>query len=354
MSENLHIRNLKLNKRNLVEVVVIASLIGMGINLISTSLYNHFTINHKNLVFCLFGGMLLFVALLYFIKIFFFGKSATRKYEGFIVIDKKSNLPVECNGYVYSEELNQYFVGAFDENKSIKRIWDGDNYSTEDKSKIVIEATEFFILNELSTHLEDYTNSHKLEKFRVQTISRNDIPNILLKNRFLELFSKPQEERDNFIDYVEDNKKNSNEDKIYGSYLSSGAMFILFELVLPKNSSVIKKDDVIIIDTPRFTISFKVNYEHLLTSLPRNYVEYFLDLVPFFGCSERYINIDLTVRYKWNSYFITSDWEYYEWLDLFLEKIEEIFEKKNYFSKIQWDNVITQTIINQKIISKQK
>ena len=61
--------------------------------------------------------------------------------------------------------------------------------------QLIIEATEYYVLEKLSSHLTDYFNRPHFDEQELHTFARNDIPDVLLSNRFLELFSKPMEDR---------------------------------------------------------------------------------------------------------------------------------------------------------------
>ncbi|MGM3217858.1 hypothetical protein ACSQ5K_24225 [Pseudomonas sp. PhalM4] len=102
-----------------------------------------------------------------------------------------------------------FFVALFAENTAPKRLWESDSVENAFKEihaggkrireteagKLIVEATEYYILEELSTHLTDYFGQSELESKRLQELSREDIPDIVFNNRFLDTFSRPMRER---------------------------------------------------------------------------------------------------------------------------------------------------------------
>ena len=61
------------------------------------------------------------------------------------------------------------------------------NMATPDR-RLILEATEYFLLRMLSTHLTNYFNDEKFKEENLTKLERKDIPQVLLENRFLNLF----------------------------------------------------------------------------------------------------------------------------------------------------------------------
>jgi len=352
MNDNNQIKKLLNSKQSLIEVILIASLIGIGINFISTSVFEIFNLKHRNTIFLTIGGFLLILSAIYFAFKIFQRRKVSRHYKGFIVFKKEEQLPMECDGYEYSEELRRNFDAAFSENKALKHIWESDQSDPIDKFKIVIEATEYYLIDTLSTHLSDYFNNSHFNKNQIEELSRKHIPHVLLENRFLELFSKPMEQREQFIQSVEKEKKEKSVGKVIMSYGESGALFKDFDLVLPKKSTVKKDNNSFTIETPRFNLTFKIVYGGFGSVLPSGYVNDYLGFDSYTDQMTNQINLEVEIDYKWTSFFFNTGWNYYEWLDLFLEKIESEFSKNHYFKTIQWDTIYAQSKVINRLLNK--
>jgi hypothetical protein len=136
--------------------------------------------------------------------------------------------------------------------------------------RLIMEATEYFILEMLSTHLTDYFNDEKFKEENLTTIERKDIPHVLLENRFLNLFSKPMEERAAFKDrYIPKG--------IRGSSQVGGAEFSYFDLILPTKSKVSRIDEKTFeISTQKFSLQVTISYMGTDELLPTNFERYYL------------------------------------------------------------------------------
>ena len=222
------IKKLINEKISLFELVLIAIIIGLSIELLSNGLSTFFDLEKWNGIF--WGGGLLLLGFSYFIFKIIRLKTSNNVFRGFIIHDKKKNRIVNVPRYKYSQELSEDLKCAFNENGALKKIWDSEPFSIQFKKdsngnnilskpksfNLVIEATEYFILKQLSLHLSSYFNNSKHDRKRLQEFSRRDIPAVLLDNRLLELFSKPMEQREAFVSDTLNDKKNLG--KVVASY----------------------------------------------------------------------------------------------------------------------------------------
>jgi len=345
MEKEYLIKNFLIKRRNLFEIIFITAVIGVGINFISNSVYEYFFHNGEPLQPLFIGLILLLASAFYFTLRFFRKQHQTYKFEGFIVFNKKDFLPVFCDGYKYSESLKMNFDAAFVENKAMNHIWFSEKQSQNEKNNIIIEATEYYLIDLLSTHLKDYFYTKEIDQSLIETISRNDIPSILLKNRFLELFSKPMNQREAFLKKIEKNESEDSEIRgkiLFMSLGRFGPLFKNFEFVLPTKSKVSKTDNVLFIDTPRFILSFQVNYQGFGTVLPRGFEKYYLGFESYDEFDVNEIEVKVQFDFKPSSYFSLKGWNYYEWADDFVEKADQYFSAETYFNKIKWSTVYTQ------------
>ncbi len=53
------------------------------------------------------------------------------------------------------------------------------------------------------------------------------------------------------------------------------------------------------------------------------------------------INIDIDVLIKLGALFTKSGWEYYYWIDSFLEQLDADISKDTFFERIGWETVLT-------------
>lgn len=243
-------------------------------------------------------------------------------------------------GYEFSEEIHSYIKSAFGENPALKNIWKKEpDISKQKSAQLVLEAVQYFLLSRLSTHLIDYFAAEEFKKANLKKYERKDIPEILLNNRFLELFSRPMEERPAFMD--DDNHEDSEEpdDIVYASGLK-GAIYDRFELVLPQKSSIRKlENNKIEIETENLKISMVVQFEGFNSQLPMMFEEYYLGINDSNEYSVYQLDIGIDVQMKLKSVFSSVGREYYQWVESYLDIIEEEVSKDAFFERINWENV---------------
>lgn len=354
------------NRKSILEIILIAVFMTFGINLITNELSDIFELKYESEIFILSGIVICLFSICYFLLRIFKHNNYTKSLEGFFIIDKKSKSIIEVDGYDFTEDLKRSFESAFSEDEAIRLSWENNKLTprfrlendSQDSLNLVIEATEYFFLEKLSTHLTDYFNKESIDKKLLVELRRNDIPDILLKNRFLELFSKPTDRRAAFLKDEKGNgkkgknKKSNLEGDVDGEIISSyseTAMFQRFDLTLPPNSSINRTDsNSICINTRRFKIDIKVEFDAYNTVIPRGFDKYYLNKKQS-DIMEYQINILFDVRFKIGGFLSRNGWDYYKWLDSFFDSIEHDFSESHFFKRINWDNtyVIIKSLENR-------
>lgn len=345
------LQNILNNKKNLIELVAAAIAIGLGVNFIASSLFDFFDFKNKNLTFLLIGILLTLIGFIYYLNKFFGRKKFSKNINGFFILDKKNAKIIDIDNYDYANKLANNLKYAFTEDAALRNTWkkiDFDDIFKKNRQflKIINEASEYYLLEKLSTHLSVYFNDSKFNNDELTEYERNDIPDVLLKNRFLELFSKPMEQRESFIsdeeiDGVFEYKRNGKK-KSVGKIVSSfrnGVMYSHFDLKLPKNSKLKRNsDNSISLITERFTINLKTIISGLNTYIPSEYEEHYLGLSYSSDLSAFISTYEIEVNFHMRSIFKTNSWQYYEWIDSFINQIENDISQKHYFKeKIEWE-----------------
>lgn len=347
----LALRNIS---RNTVEILALAFVLTFGINLVSTALPTEFSLSSRSIG--VLGLILIFVSVAYLVHRF---RSVTAReliLRGVLALGEK-RIPAEIDRYELSERLNGYFRGISAENKAIAKLWMDSPIGLDFDEKnrlargmhsqanlLVLEALEYFVLDKLSMHLGDYFDSERnIDETTVMRFERNDIPQVLLQNRFLEIFSKPMEMREAFMDHFTDHGPG----KIVYAMGKDGALFEHFELVLPSKSQVTRlPGSGLSIQTSRFHLTVKPEFIGTAAVLPNQFEELYLGLsyddLAVYGVSLR-----VKVEFKWWSLLTGRGWDYYEWLDSFLDELAATFDFDNFLSKIHWEAAASVAIVLQ-------
>jgi hypothetical protein len=349
-------------KKILFELILIVIIIGLSIEFLSNGLTSLFDLDKGNGIFL--GSLMLIVGFSYFLFKIIKLKTTSETIDGFIIYDNKKNKIIDVPKYEYANELSDDFNCAFTENPALKKIWDAEPIShrfpkksnkhavfTNPKSyKLIYEATEYFILKQLSLHLSAHFNDDKHDKTRLKEFNRKDIPSILLENRFLELFSRPMEERDAFVS--DTLSQDEGVGKIVASY-RDGVKYELFDLVLPINSKILKpKGNEILIKTSRFKFKFSVNFQGMGSVTPYAFEKYYLNHKNPRDLSGFCIQINTTVNFTLKGYFTRKGWEYFEWIDSFMKELDEDFSEKTFWKRINWNTINSAIIIAENMKKK--
>lgn len=178
--------------------------------------------------------------------------------------------------------------------------------------------------------LVNYFNQRHLNN-NVINLDQKSIPDILLENRFLKLFS---EDPNNRMSFVNDDPENDYEN-VVESY-QNGAIFRRFQLNLPKGSKVFRLDkNTISIETKLFTLTIKILFGGFNTFIQKEFFDYYLHTKKN-DCTEFEFNIEIKVKYKLHSIFKIMDWKYYNCLDEYIERLSHYCDIDTFYNDINW------------------
>lgn len=376
---NREILNSILSRRaDLIKLIFVVFLLSIGTGLIVNYLTLQFETKAKILIWS--GTSLVAVVFIYLVTTILLSCKRKISISGVILFNKDKI--ISADRYKFSEKLSETLSAVFIENEALKQSWSTDfekkgtaevvnkedkveteepkkkeigyysivRYETEENEKesninskkIIREAVEYVFIEELSNHLSSHFNNYNNEDKIIKEFTRTDFPNILLENRIINLLSTPFEDRPIFLKAKMSKLKEKGE--IVAIMGSDGSRFSRFDLVLPKKSKVIRKENGLLqIKSPRLTLDFKLTYKGFGASLPRGF-EY-----NYMGFDQReinanYIDLELSIAINPFSLLFNKGWNYYDWIDSFVNKFDEIFSFEKFIKKIDWDSTLTRII----------
>ncbi|HUW65254.1 MAG TPA: hypothetical protein VMW83_11305 [Spirochaetia bacterium] len=345
--EKLPLSSLLLGRTHLVELILTAFLAGFSISLIASSIS---LLKNFNALVGIWLGLTICIISIAFITIRVIGRGHERyMFNGFFVLNEKENMILNIEEYDFAEKLNEYFVTAFNENKALEHIWISEPLKLQDELKtpeprsinIIRESIEYFLLDSLCSHLLSHFKYPAEHKKNISILAREQISSVLLTNRFLELFSKPIEDRDSFLGVDE----TMNED--FEPYILevNGTVFRKFVLVLPSNSVVQRiANNAIALKTKRFSLNLKVDFDGSNTILPNGFLENYLSIL---GLEDSLANVVydvkviISIKFKLWSILSRLGWEDYKWIDSFLGRLSKFLSKQQFFDDINWNTAST-------------
>ena len=326
----------------LFEFIAIALVVALGINLLVTGLV--IWLDLPGWANVLLGVACCLLGISYFLGKVKPANSRQFKFRGVLPIRRgKERKVMEIERYEFSEKVKAYFQGMSAENKALDKAWResplgyGTTIGTADK--LLLEAIEYFVLEQLSLHLSAYfENNDEIDDAQITRFKREDVPGILLQNRFLELFSKPMEQREPFIDYSDALIK---DDSICYATGKGGAVFDDFELILPSGTVVTRSEaEGLEIKTSRFHLRIKPEFEGFSHGLTERFAKLYMG-VNFDEVSAYRVGITIDVKFKLTALLSVAGWEYYKWLDSFLDIIESEFSFDHFVHEIGWPTALS-------------
>lgn len=354
------------SRGTLIELVLAAVVLALGINLLATSIAVYFQDAAWSLA--LFGTSLSILSITFIARRTFASNHIERELNGFVCFRPKTSELISIPRYEYVEEIERYLKALFSENDAPQKLWESDpvhksfeidpntgkhKHRTTAAGQLLIEATEYFVLENLSTHLTDYFNHSDIDSAHLHELTREDVATVVFSNRFLDTFSRPMNERSAFVDNTLG--KNSKHGTVVAAFGKGGVRYSKFDLVLPSGAKVFRSDKhSISIDAPKFLLTMRVNFGGYGTNLPRGFSELYIGNLSFPDVSTYKIGITTTVQFKPFALLSRAGWEYHQWLDSFLEKLERDFSKRAFLDHIQWNTAITAARVVERTLSKRR
>lgn len=372
MSENNEIIKQNILSRDLLlEIILTAIFISFGLNLIVTSFSN--LNSFFNVIMLIMGIITVISSAIVLIYNNFRKFNRTIVLKGFIVYDAKENRLIDVDNYGLSNELVCNLNSAFEEDESLKTIWENtplryvfgpfelEGYTTSAK-EIIEESFEYFIFHRLSSTLHHFFNSKEFDEKDLKIYEREDIPDALLNNRFLNLFSKPIDQREAFVDKDKEDGvffESEGGETLYMSYGKGGVLYHKLHLVLPAGTNVKRHDpNGIVLESNQIVLNFDIHFEGFNTILPKYFQKYYLDLdLEWVSEDEQTdvlrfqvfdIGLKIDVKFKIRSLFSNTVWKQNEWLDSYLNSLNKEISMDYFFESINWEQISTLLYIVEK------
>lgn len=332
-------------------------LIAIGVNLFSTGIVELIGLKNRAIILIIFGlvtciGVIIRIAYSKVKEL-----NQTTEIKGFVIYDEANRELIKVPEYKISTDMVDYLQSAFSENKALEKLWQQDcinqfkivggkpgeraiGISTH-SGAIFIELLEYCVIEKLSMHLSSYFNNY-YEKPKVREFQKSDVPEVLLKNRFLRLFSEEMLNRAAFTcdNSLWDDDKEPGKRIVYARN-SNGAIYKRFDLILPENSKITRKNkNEVVIETPILILTISCLFGAFGTVLKPGFYKYYLNITsPQRDYHDYEFNVEVTVKFKIRSLFSKEKEIYYAWVDSFLDELSSYISKDEFFEKINWDVV---------------
>lgn len=157
------------------------------------------------------------------------------------------------------------------------------------------------------------------------------------------------------ISIIKEGDDGSRETIMVWKNLEDGVAFYeQFDLVLPENSVISKPStNSIKIDADKLSIMIKSDFGGIGAVLPYGFMKNYMDIESdrenhLLGGASYKVKIAININFKLRAFLTKSGWEYYNWIDSFLGRLEEETSQEYFFDNIGWETALTIGFINRK------
>lgn len=327
-------------RRYIWQLLAVAVLLALAINLVASVIYAHIG-TYPSLAL----GLALGAVCLGYVA---FSRLQENTYSttirGFFMVRKDSRELVRVPGYALASRFETTATAAFNENSALERQWQAEIEQrlrpkpTKGRMKIsdlriATEIAEYILLDSLGIHLRDYFNTPPLKESQLDILQRDDIPDVLLSNRILELISRTLQDRPWF-----DPKRDSSAGgKIVAVYGPDG-QYTHFDLTMPKGSTVQRTaPGSLVINSKMVTLQLSAHIG-LNYGTPRLFDEYYLNESDRTALSDIEVIYRIHARIRRGLGLKVSSWRYYSWVESFIESARKRLDGQEFFKRISWDS----------------
>lgn len=347
------------NKKYSYTLILTSIVLALGINLFSTGIAELIGFKYKEIVFIVLGLILSICVIAVIINVKLNELNQTIKFDGFFIYDKDTHKLTKIPEYPISNDMVSYLNAAFIEDHTLSEFWNSEDLTkiyiiggspgeraiafVSNSTALFVELLEYCVLERLSTHLTDYFNNEYIQP-KIQKFEIADIPESILRNRFLKLFSNDISNRIGFGCHSIVETADDTESEIISAYSQLGAYYSKFTLTLPKNSVISRhNNNTIVIKTPILTITLTSLFGAFNTVLRSGFTKYYLGLPKKEEATKStfQFNVEISIKFKLRSLFSKDKELYYSWIDSFLDKLSDYLDKDTFFNKINWSSAIS-------------
>lgn len=337
------------------DLVVSSVLLAVGVNLLSTGIAELTGAQYRAWTLTMVGMLICLGVVVWNLYSKLHNASNMIKVEGFVIYNAKKHELIAVPEYSISTDMVGYLQAACTENKAIEKIWTSGtinkfaamrNQNNESEGSVTpycgdifVELLEYCIINKLSRHLSTFFVNHP-ERSEVAELCSTDVPDVLLKNRFLKLFSEDMDNRALFVcsDKLVDKSETGT---VITAYNSSGARYNRFDLTLPKGSKVSRKSkNQLLVDMPVLSMTLEIVYGSYVSVLKSSFKRFYVGIRDDFRDYQTYaFAIKVDVKFKPKVFFSKEKENYYAWIDSFMDALEAYASKEQFFNGINWNTV---------------
>jgi hypothetical protein len=132
-----------------------------------------------------------------------------------------------------------------------------------------------------------------------------------------------------------------------------GQLFDHFDLVLPKGTKLSRTLTGVKLKTRRFALDVNPIYDGFSTNLPRGFERLYMGC-EFDDIDTCLVQLEMKISFRWWSLMTSTGWDFYEWIDSFVNRIESTFSFENFLQDVGWQTAYSTAIAVQNTMNPGK
>lgn len=290
------------------------------------------------------GLIILIVSVVLYRYCFISTNSIHKRVRGFFLYDSEKREIMCIPDYDAGLRMWNYMRASSAE---IQRVWKNNTIGNlqyiggrivaeeTESDRIISELLEYCVIEILSTCLTDYYDG-KSEKYLTK-IGRNDVPDIM-QNRFLYWYSQEPEHGDDLKKCLEIDGCTMDEALLRMAKAGGNTKaYSRFELILPKGTTVSRKENKIFIESPLFVLTIKCLFTGSNTITPTNFKKLYLKTIENENDIKAFsMYVDVDVQFKSRCLFSSDITKKCAWIDAFLDNLDKMISEERFYEKIGW------------------
>lgn len=326
-------------RASVIELLIVALVAAFGVNLASSFLVSWI----QEWITLMLGILLISAAILYLVYVRFRSETRRIRIQGFVVVDTHKAELIEVPEYELASDAARYLAAAFKERPALQRQWESepptDDYRFDSAPglghKLMNELAEYLLLERVSTTLIDHFNTSRFKKNKLREYERNDLPQILLQNRFLELLSADMKDREGFDSTVDDVPSNGT----VVMQFSNGHIYNRFTLTLPTDCSVNRDEDgSLLISSPVLELRLLARISPYGMVLPHSFEHLYLGKL-FDSTEPCELTFELSIKLKRHKLMRREARNYAIWVEEVIKDLNTSFSSELFMEEINWRTI---------------
>lgn len=323
----------------MIELLIVGLVAAFGVSLTSSFLATWI----PKWTTLILGVLLICAAILYLVYVRFRSETRRIQIQGFVVVDAHKAELIEVPEYELASSAAQYLAAAFKEKPALQRQWESEPPTDDHRfdsapglgHKLMNELAEYLLLERVSMTLTDHFNTSQFKKNKLREYERNDLPQILLQNRFLELLSADMKDREGFGSVIADAPPRGT----VVMQFSNGHIYNRFALTLPRNCSVTRDEDgSLLISSPMLELRLLARLSPYGMVLPGSFEHLYLGK-PFGSTEPCELTFEVAIKVKKHRLMRREARNYAIWVEEVIKDLNTSFSSDLFLEEINWRTI---------------